>query len=156
MPTLKFFVPSPAVTKAGKRAGFPGTNEMIDAANTSRYALNDIKREVGVTVEQYARVAARQARWQTPEGQCHVTLKFIEPNHRRDPDNIYGAAKLIMDGLTGKRGSKRFGAGVIRDDSQRYVDLECRLMKGVVSNDPGVIICVEFPNEDSEGGEDGC
>ena len=36
----------------------------------------------------------------TPIGRCLVHFEIIEPDQRRDPDNIAaGAAKLILDGL---------------------------------------------------------
>lgn len=46
-------------------------------------------------------------------GRVSVKITWCEPDKRRDPDNIAAAAKYVMDGLV--------MAGVIRDDSQRYV-----------------------------------
>ena len=42
-----------------------------------------------------------------------VKIKWVEPDTRRDPDNIAAATKYIMDGIV--------EAGVIPDDRQKYV-----------------------------------
>ena len=43
-----------------------------------------------------------------------ITITWHEPNRRRDPDNVVGGTKFIMDGLV--------AGGAIKDDSQRYVN----------------------------------
>ena len=46
---------------------------------------------------------------------ARVEITFYEKDMRRDSDNVYGGLKYILDGLV--------KAGVIKDDSRRYIDL---------------------------------
>ena len=63
--------------------------------------------------ESYARDAARQAGWKAPDGTVAIGLTWVEKDRRRDQDNVTSGQKFLLDGLV--------EAGVIRDDSQRYV-----------------------------------
>ena len=49
----------------------------------------------------------------TFEKPVHVYFAWVEPNRRRDIDNIAFAHKFILDGLV--------DAGVLKGDSQKYV-----------------------------------
>lgn len=49
-------------------------------------------------------------------GKAHIVVTFYERDDRRDADNIIGGAlKYILDGLV--------AAGIVKDDSRKYVDL---------------------------------
>ena len=50
----------------------------------------------------------------TPFGKpVSVSIRWVEKDRRRDPDNVTFAAKFIMDALV--------GTGIIPDDSQKWV-----------------------------------
>jgi hypothetical protein len=73
----------------------PNLNDLIRAKGAAPQAYNALKKSWAQTVA----VCARRS--YTPRvGRCSVHLELVEPNKRRDPDNIAaGAAKLILDGL---------------------------------------------------------
>lgn len=123
MPTLEFFVPSNRVTKSGRIAPLDGLNELVSAERRGYVMGNHLKRENGINAQMFCKVAMRKQGWKCPDGRCVVTLTFVETSTRRDPDNIYGGAKFILDGITKPRGRKEFGAGAIEDDSQKWIDL---------------------------------
>ena len=77
----------------------------------------------GMNAEASAIYAMRAGHWECPKTRSVVTLTFVEPHDRRDPDNVFGGAKFILDGITKPIGRKTFGAGAIEDDSQRWIDL---------------------------------
>ena len=88
----------------------PGLNEIIAAAKQGRgkyqpYAL--MKEQYTSEIGWLAKKLPRYSR-------VDITITWYEPNLRRDLDNITGGQKFILDGLV--RG------GVIRDDSQRYIN----------------------------------
>lgn len=97
------------------RAGFtvrgtmPGLNEYIRAERANRYAASKMKRA------QTERVALAAAAQGMPGFTCpvEVTITWVEPNRRRDVDNVAFAKKFVLDGMV--------RAGVIPDDSPRYV-----------------------------------
>ena len=88
----------------------PGLNETIRAAkmgNKGYQPYAEMKREYGDMIT-----------WLAKKLPTHnvvgITIKWYEPDSRRDIDNIAaGGTKFIMDALV--------HAGVIKDDSQKYV-----------------------------------
>jgi Holliday junction resolvase RusA-like endonuclease len=91
------------------RGRMPGLNEYVRAERTSRYEAARIKRE---WTELAGIEAARQG---LPpfDGPVEVSFLWVEPNRRRDLDNVAFAKKFVLDGLV--------RAGVIPDDSPRHV-----------------------------------
>lgn len=87
----------------------PGLNDYVRAERANRYAASKMKRE---QTERAGIAAARQG---MPRfgGRVSVAFTWVEPNRRRDMDNVAFAKKFILDGLV--------RAGVIRDDTPRYV-----------------------------------
>ena len=100
---LMFFIP----------VRFPSLNDLIGAANASHFEGGKLKRKFTQIAESYARDAARQAGWKAPDGTVAIGLTWVEKDRRRDQDNVTSGQKFLLDGLV--------EAGVIRDDSQRYV-----------------------------------
>lgn len=123
MPTLEFFVPSNRKSKGGGPAPLDGLNELIDAERSNWRVGNSVKRRNGRNAERACMEAMKKTGWKCPKCKCLVTLKFVEVSRRRDPDNIYGGAKFILDGITKRRGRRSYGAGAIEDDSQRWIEL---------------------------------
>lgn len=119
--TLRFFVASRRKTAGGAPAPLAGLNEIVDAERGGWG--NALKKRECVRVQRCCEEAMEECGWECPESRCVVTLTFVETTRGRDPDNIFGGAKLILDGMTMPRGRKRYGAGAIRDDSQKWIEL---------------------------------
>lgn len=124
MDTLEFFVPSFKKDKRGRPAPLDGLNDLVRSERTSRGYGNSLKRRNGRHAERACLEQMRRQGWKTPDRKCRVTLTFVEIDHRRDPDNIMGGAKFILDGLIKRRGMRSYGAGAIVDDSQKWIELE--------------------------------
>ena len=141
---IRFFVPSPKTDKTGRPIAMDGMNDMIARERGSLYAAAQAKKSMTAYVARVAAYAAYDMHWHTPEERCLVTLVFVEANHRRDPDNIVGGAKYVLDGLTLR---SDLGAGLIIDDSQQHIDLVCKLSPHIDRDRPGVWVIIE--KEDS-------
>jgi Holliday junction resolvase RusA-like endonuclease len=85
----------------------PSLNEYINAERRNRFAGAKLKKQY---TEMVARAAKDVPHFSNPVG---VSILWIEPNRRRDLDNIYFGKKFILDGLV--------LAGVIENDDQRHV-----------------------------------
>ena len=132
---LCFFVPSPRRDSRGHPLAMDGLNEIIARERGNLHAAAKAKHEATAYVSYIAARAAHEQHWHTPEGRCHVTLTFVEINHRRDPDNVFAGAKCVLDGLTARAD---LGAGVIMDDSQACITLVCALADTTDKERPGV------------------
>lgn len=135
MRALEFFVPTNRRNKDGSQAPLDGLNELV-AAERAHYGPA-LKRKNGRNAEASAIYAMRSKGWECPRSKCIVTLTFVEPHTKRDPDNVYGGAKFILDGIIKPRGRKMYGAGVIEDDSQKWI----RLRYGDIEVDPEHVGC---------------
>lgn len=87
----------------------PGLNEYVRAERGSARAAAAMKREQTGMVAAAAR-AARLPRFERP---VMVSFTWVEPNRRRDVDNVEFAKKFVLDGLV--------QAGVLPDDSPAHV-----------------------------------
>ncbi len=85
-----------------------GMNEIIEACRKNRYAGAEEKREQQATCF----YAIREHRVQPVQSYpVTVSIEWVEPNTKRDPDNISAAKKFIFDALQ--------EAGVLRNDSMK-------------------------------------
>lgn len=99
----------------------PDLNDWRDAIQASPHKGNDMCHENA----NRARKLALQQRLPKFEGPVMITFFWVEPNARRDLDNIGGSArKWIIDGLV--------KAGVLGNDSQKWV----RGIQEFVAHDP--------------------
>lgn len=89
----------------------PGLNEIIDAAKLR-----------GRNYKEYATMKDRNTQmvaWLAKKAglpkyeKAYLIITWYEPNRKRDPDNIMGGQKFILDGLV--------LAGIIPNDSQKYI-----------------------------------
>lgn len=148
-----FFVPS-------DRDGRPwyGLNDIIDMARKSRFGYAHQKDSAEKHVARIARMTMDEHLWVPPEGQCEVILTFVEMGRNRDPDNIFGGAKFILDALceptfhyVTKSGREvwrhKHGAGVIVDDDQQHVELRCALADRTDRKHPGVWVRIRRKDE---------
>lgn len=119
---MRFFVPSNRTTRTGKPKGFDGFNEIVNANRINRHVGAKQERENIEHVMWYAQAAKSKHKFKPIEGRAHVHIDFVEPNERRDPSNVLGATKFILDALTKPRAGKP-GVGLIQDDSFKYCAL---------------------------------
>lgn len=140
---MRFFVPSNRRAKGGEPTHLDGLNDMVAVGRSrKRGYASRVKKENGLHVEGHCREAMHDCGWETPSGKCLVTLTFVEVDRRRDPDNIFGGAKYILDGITRPRGRRKYGAGAIVDDSQKWIEL--RFGEILVDRDrPGCWVDIE-------------
>ncbi len=114
---------------------FPSLNDYVDAERLNRYRGAAMKRTQTERV-QAAAIAQGLPRFAGPVA---VRFLWVEPNRRRDLDNVAFAKKFVLDGLV--------AAGVLEGDGQRHVVAlqDCfevdpanpRVMVEVVDVDPG-------------------
>lgn len=88
----------------------PGLNELINKARTDKYAAAKQKADVdGLVMLQIKR---QMPQFKTDK-QVDIVFTWIEPNKRRDKDNICSAKKFILDSLQ--------KAGTIRGDGWKHI-----------------------------------
>lgn len=111
----------------------PGLNEMIGAAKRGRGKQNAYAREKKA-IEQYI-ISTIHAEKIPFFHRCKIGFTWIEPNRRRDIDNISVGKKYILDALV--------KAGVLHDDNWNHV-------KGFLDENflcdkkkPGVMVRIE-------------
>lgn len=140
MSVLEFFVPSNRKNKDGTPAPLDGLNELIDAERGG-WGSGKKKRN-GRNAERHCIEAMEAVGWVCPKVRSVVTLTFVEPHGKRDPDNIYGGAKFILDGITKRRNRRKYGAGAIEDDSQRWIILRFGDI-AIDKQHPGCLVRIE-------------
>lgn len=109
-------------------------NDWMHAMNVNRFKGNDLKKYYTGIAAEYAHEAALQAGWKTPEGKVDIRLVWHEINARRDPDNIMGGIKFVLDGIV--------KAGLIRDDSQKHIRAIHHDGIAIDKEDPGVMVTI--------------
>lgn len=85
---------------------FPSLNDYLRIRNPRQRAA--LKRELDHRVAWAAKEAGVR-----PVKRFMVRIVWFEPNARRDWDNVRSGIKFVLDGLK--------KAGIIKDDSQRYL-----------------------------------
>ena len=152
---LTVWVPSNNTDKRGNPQPLDGLNEIVRQSRGSTFAANNRKSRNEQHVARHVRAAMEEQGWVAPEGRCRITLTFVEVGPRRDPDNIFGAAKFILDALCtpqhtgriGRRGKEVVihanGCSAIVDDSQAYVELWLELAPETSREHPGVWVRIE-------------
>jgi hypothetical protein len=84
----------------------PGTNEIIEAAKSHYGAYSTMKKT-------YTEMVAWAATRLPVMGAVQLIITWYEPNEKRDPDNITGGQKFILDGMV--------MVGKIPNDTRRYI-----------------------------------
>jgi len=111
-------------------APMPGLNEIISAAERSPHAWGNLKKRWSSIVALYA----LQQHFPAIEGPAHFWIELVEPNRKRDPDNILaGALKIIFDALQGSK--------LLRNDGWNHV-LSISPTWRVDKLKPGVLLTV--------------
>ena len=149
---LEFFVPSNRKNKNGRKQGMDGMNEIVKQSRAKAAWANIRKNQNEQWVAGFARDAMKEAGWKTADCLHTVILTFIEPDMRRDDDNIFAGAKYILDALckpvVGKsRTVHRNGCGAVPDDDPMHVCLLCK--RGDADPvDPGVKVSIIRESQD--------
>jgi Holliday junction resolvase RusA-like endonuclease len=90
---------------------FPGTNEIISAAKQGKGSYQPYAK----MKEHYTGIVMLIARKLPAYNRVDIIITWYEQDRRRDIDNIAGGGcKFILDGLV--------KAGVLQDDSQKYIN----------------------------------
>ena len=135
--SLRFFVPCMR-GRDGRPRPHPGTNELVNTAMRNRFAYASLKREYTEHAMGYALEAASRQGWRAPSGRVAVSCTWVERDRRRDPDNVEGGVKWLLDGIV--------RAGALKDDSQRYVASVSHSYT-VGKHSPGVYVTLEAVDE---------
>lgn len=110
---------------------FPSLNDYISAERRNRHIAAKMKRDETERVKE----AALAAGIPTFSNPVTVSFKWIEPNTRRDVDNVAFAKKFILDGLV--------NAGVLPSDSRKHVTGLKDDFSEVDKNNPRVVVTIE-------------
>ncbi len=139
---LEFFVPTNRVSKNGRKQGLDGMNEIVRQSRTNIHVAANRKRENEQHVAKYALEAMEKSGWVANDRLCLVEMFFVEPDSRRDDDNVFAGAKFVLDALcrphsSGGRVIHANGIGAVIDDDPFHVSLRCVRAKNDKQN-PGV------------------
>ena len=113
---------------------FPSRNQAENAARTHWAAGYKLKKE-------YTDSVAWQAKAQNvgSYSKAHLTITFVEPNKRRDYDNVISGLKYLLDGLV--------VAKVIPDDRPKYIDITIKPIQVDKDNPRVEVVIEEITNE---------
>lgn len=128
---LEFFVPSNRVSKSGRKRGFDGLNDIVGQSRSNRVYAAKCKNETEEWIAGFAREASSEQGWSRPSGLTTVELEFIEPDMRRDDDNVFAGSKFFLDALCTPDESKKVtvhknGCSLVWDDDPFHVCLVTR------------------------------
>lgn len=87
----------------------PSLNDYINANRRNRYAGAKLKKDT----ERDIGWAIKAANLRPVNEPCKVKMTFVEPNRRRDVDNVESSKKYVLDALV--------KMGILHNDSPKYV-----------------------------------
>lgn len=88
----------------------PSLNEYINAERSSKYAAAGLKKSTEMIIAYHIPAAMRRIMIKNP---VHIAYTWIEPDKRRDKDNIAFGKKFIQDALV--------KAGVLSNDGWKQI-----------------------------------
>ena len=92
-----------------------GLNDYVNAERTNKYKAAQIKRDTEDQITLALLQAAEAGTLHSHTDPCELWITWVEPNHRRDIDNVSFATKMIQDAMV--------KAGVFPDDNTKYICL---------------------------------
>ena len=93
----------------------PGLNDYTKANRNNKYLANKMKQDIQKTICKYIVFGVSMKDLEKVDRYpIGLTIKWYEPNNRRDIDNITFGTKFILDSMV--------CMGIIEDDSRKYVD----------------------------------
>lgn len=98
-----------AVMKFVVLGTLPGANEYIDACRRDKYGAARLKRQVQAAIC----CAIRAARLKPVGAPVRISYLWVEPDRRRDKDNVAFAKKWFQDSLV--------NTGILKGDGWKYV-----------------------------------
>jgi len=114
----------------------PSLNEVIGKNRKNRYAGASLKKRTDRALTLLIKASGMEP---LGDGPYDVRCEWVEPNRRRDPDNIYSAVKFVLDAMQ--------TAGILeRDGWQQIADIHHRRRIG---EDVGVY--VTFVKHEGDG-----
>ena len=128
---LDVFVPTNRVSRNGRRLGMDGLNDIVRMSRGNKYAAAKRKDENEAWIAARVSEAMRDSGWVAWDGLTTVILRFVEPDMRRDDDNVFAGAKFFLDalcmpGLSGGRVVHKNGCSAVKDDDPAHVCLVTR------------------------------
>ena len=116
----------------------PGMNEIVAAAKSGHGKGNAYSRQKALWTTLVAR-GARSRRIGLFPSPVTISCVWVEPNARRDPDNIEAAIKFVNDGLV--------QAGVLSGDRRK--DIAAIRHEVITGETSGVQVTIESVNPES-------
>lgn len=110
-----------------------GLNDYVNAERTNKFKAAKMKTEAEDIVTLALIRAAEQGTLHSHKNQCELWITWVEPNHRRDLDNVSFATKFIQDAMV--------RAEVFPDDGSKYIQLLHHTI-AFDSNDPRIEITI--------------
>ena len=110
------------------RQRMPGLNELIALAKSHPKAYAREKKKWAHVIGLYA----LEQKFPVIDEPAHFEFEYLEPNRRRDPDNLTGARKFCLDALQ--------DAGLLANDGWENILSFCETWK--VDKQPGVRLTV--------------
>lgn len=93
----------------------PGLNDYTKANRSNRFMANKMKQDIQKEICRYIVIEISKGNLEKVDRYpISLTIKWYEPNNRRDIDNITFGTKFILDSMV--------CMGIIEDDSRKYVD----------------------------------
>ena len=93
----------------------PGLNDYTRANRGNKYRANKMKQDIQKTIYKYIVFGVSMKDLEKVDRYpIGLTIKWYEPNNRRDIDNITFGTKFLLDSMV--------CMGIIEDDSRKYVD----------------------------------
>lgn len=141
---LDVFVPSNRRSKNGRKLGMDGLNDIVRMSRGNKFHAAKRKDENEIWISRHVARAMEEQGWQALDGLTTVVLRFVEPDMRRDDDNVFAGAKFFLDALCTPGGTElrtihKNGCSALVDDDPRHV---CLITKRAPINrdDPGVMV----------------
>ena len=93
----------------------PGLNDYTRANRGNKYLANKMKQDIQKNICKYIVFGVSMKDLEKVDRYpIGLTIKWYEPNNRRDIDNITFGTKFILDSMV--------CMGIIEDDSRKYID----------------------------------
>lgn len=109
----------------------PSLNDYVDACRRNPYVGNKAKQRT----QDEVMLAIKAARLKPMRAPVSVSFEWVEPDMRRDKDNISSAKKYILDALV--------ESGVISNDNWKWIEGNLPDSYKVNKQNPRVIVTLE-------------
>lgn len=109
----------------------PGLNDIIKYSNTNRHVWNREKSDI----EEYIGWCIREYKVAPVESSVDIGFAWVEPDRKRDPDNIVAARKMILDAMV--------NCQIIPNDGWKHINMFADSWEVADKDEqPGVLVTV--------------